>query len=1601
MIPRLLLLLLVCTVALHAQDTSFEIQDGDRIVFLGDALLERESTYGHLESRIAAQFRGRRFTVRNLSWSGELPTGWSRASFDPPAKGFERLKEDLAAAKPTVVFLGFGMAASLQEMTDRSRDITLNGDPVRYGAEPMSAARFKKELGELMDTIQAIAPATPVRFVLLSPLRHLDLRALRPGLPDPAAHNALLADYTRVTRELANDRRARFVDLFNLWAGGDTATRTVLLDEVRDEVSPNGIHLTSAGYAMLSEEIAASLDWQLEIPSGGEEFARWQAGRSAFSIAVRDLVVRKNELFFHRFRPANSTYLFGFRKHEQGQNAAEIPKFDPLIAALEDEIEALKKSGQSAAPKAAPATAALKDLEPPPHPGFQVADGYQIALWAENPLLEKPVQMNWDALGRLWVASSSLYPQIAPGEKADDKILVLEDQDRDGKAETSTIFADGLLLPTAVVPDFAFRNEHLAFGKNAAAPAGEAKATREAPGSEMLNAKSSMLNACYVGQSTVLLHLTDLDGDGRADRTRIVFSGFGTEDTHHLIHTLRWGPDGRLYFNQSIYIHSHLETPWGMVRLNSGGTFAYDPRTERVEVYIKGFVNTWGIAWDQWGQSFHTDGAGSGGIAWGFPGAMFLSYEGARQILPTISPGAYPKFAGLEIIHSPHFPAEWQGNAITCDFRAHRIVRFEIKDLSEHRTLNTEHRTSNPLTATPPGGAPTSTFDVRSSKFDVPLSGYAATEQPDFIRTSDLSFRPIDVKLGPDGALYVADWSNPVINHGEVDFRDPRRDKHMGRIWRITKKDAPLVKWEPLVAAPPSSPAVPAAPSPRGLLDKLLSNSAWEKEQASRALIARGGNPMPPEWGLQIVDVPSFSAELAFWSERERGRASASWNIGRGIGFDYHHAGTSGRMFQAHAVFELSSDTDPRSRALGVRHAVEWLTRPVHTFDKDCEGVGSASVLQDDTIPKLVNDPNPRVRLEAMRALSRIQTPHSAALVLQAALNQPGGDAGKVQSEAKGGTFDKAAFSDTKDPFYGYAAWLSINDLAQVWTDAIGRGEWQPDSPEKQRQLAWGLGAIRPELARSALAKLFAEGKIPLDGSGPWIELLGTAGGPKELRALLDRLAAGQLPAEAETRAVLAFVEAARNRSVQPEGDLPAVLKDFAKPKDPNPEFVAAGLRTLGLWKIESMRELITGAAVAGDSLPEIRAAAFEALRSLGGKATLETLDAFSAASQPLDIRQPAALNFARMQPGKGVPRALEVLATMPEKSALGFWRGLLAISDAPKHLIQNVEAAKLPKPVLEAGVRAAREAGKNGRQLLAKLAPLAGVPLQDTKAADYLDLAKQAKQQGDAVRGEFIYRRSSLICTTCHAIGGAGGKVGPDMTSIGASAPLDYLVESLLDPAAKVKEGYNAVNLTLKDGTVVMGIQARESASEIVLRDATGREQSVAKGQIATTANIGSLMPAGLLEQLQPRERLDLYAFLGELGKPGPFDASKGSVARVWMLAKASAAAGVADPALAMPVYTLVDGRLVKDLLAEKLPMFADAPAILASTRFQGPGGRTQLKIAGAKKAWLDGQPLDLTKEIAPELSSAVHTLTVELDPKNPPEALRAESPDTRFLGE
>jgi len=733
----------VCCCARAATNEPFDFHDGDRVVFFGDTFLEREVSYGHLETRLTARFPQRNLTFRNLAWAADTPLGRSRASFDwnkSEAEWLQRVKEQVALVKPTVAFLSYGMTASFDGEA---------GIP-----------KFKKDMNELMDAIEAVSGSPPgapkqIRFVLLGPVG----RDSGTGTDEEInRHNAALRKIDAATKQVAETRQARFVSLSGLHHWGR-----------------EGIHPDEPGYESVADELLRQLGHK--VPLGAISEFGTEKGRKPGGVdpdlvpyeTLRSAIRKKNELFFHRWRPANWTYLFGFRKQEQGQNAVEIPKFDPLVEEWDRKIAGLRDlNNQDPA-----VVAEIKQLtahpsrtlhhdpnfKPQPVPTFDIADGFEVSLWAENPLLYKPIQMNWDPQGRLWIASSRVYPQIRPGQEAEDAIIVLEDTNGDSKADQHTVFADGLLIPTGVVPD----------GKG----------------------------GCYAACSHELLHFADTNSDGKADTRTIVLTSFGTEDTHHNLHTLRWGYDGHLYLNQSIYTHSHVETPHGVVRLNSAGIWRFHPDTWRLEIFTKGGCNPWGHHWDQYGNSFFTDGAGFKGVYHAMEGATYFTYADMRREAESVTPGNWPKFCSIELVHSPNFPDDWQGDAITCDFRAHRIVHFKLQDAG---------------------------------------STFAGKEMPDLLRSTNVTFRPIDVRFGPDGALYIADWSNPIIQHGEVDFRDPRRDKEHGRIWRVTAKGRPLTKPHDLTKLATTE-----------LLNRTLSKSGWEQEQARVVLRQHDASNVLPE----------------------------------------------------------------------------------------------------------------------------------------------------------------------------------------------------------------------------------------------------------------------------------------------------------------------------------------------------------------------------------------------------------------------------------------------------------------------------------------------------------------------------------------------------------------------------------------------------------------------------------------------------------------------------------------------------------------------------------------------------------------------------------
>lgn len=502
---------------------------------------------------------------------------------------------------------------------------------------------------------------------------------------------------------------------------------------------------------------------------------------------------------------------------------------------------------------------------------LKVADGYEVNLFAserEFPELGKAVAAKFDARGRLWVSTAPTYPHQVPGVKPNDKILILDDTNRDGRADKLAVFADDLYLPI---------------------------------GFELGD------GGVYVNQQPNLMFLRDTNGDDKADERTIILHGFGTEDSHHAIHAFTWSPGGTLHFQEGTFLHSQVETPYGPVRVDYGAVWEYEPRSEKLSVFVTyPFANPWGHVIDRWGQNFVSD-ASNGNNHFGTAFSGHVDYPNKSKRMKEWTTGIKMRpTADVTLVSSRQFPDDAQGN-----FLVTNVIGFQ---------------------------------GIKQYRVSDDGSGFLGTEVEPLIQSTDPNFRPVDMEFGPDGALYVVDWINPLIGHMQYSMRDPRRDKVHGRIWRITAKGRPLV-----------DPPKIAGQSIEAQLDLLKAYEDMTRYRARRALREQPRDAVVAALGKWVSALDTADKDY------EHHLLEALWVYQHN---DVVQQDLLGRLLQA---------KDFRARAAAVRVLQHWLDRVPD----------SLGLLQ-----RAVNDPAPRVRLEAVRALSFVPTKEAANVALEV-LKQP------------------------------------------------------------------------------------------------------------------------------------------------------------------------------------------------------------------------------------------------------------------------------------------------------------------------------------------------------------------------------------------------------------------------------------------------------------------------------------------------------------------------------------------------------------------------------------------------------------------------------------
>jgi len=604
-----------------------KIQKDSRIVLIGNNLGSRMMEYGDFDTELQTRFPDYNLFIRNICSPGNTPgfrphpsrnSPWAfpgAEKFNPEfdintgSEGhFPTEDEWLIELKPDVILGFFGYNESFRG--------------------PEGIEDFKGEIAAFIDhtNSQDYNGGKGTTLVLISPIAFEDLTDTY-DLPDGKEFNKNIQLYADAMEQVAKDKKVPFLDVFDIsqkW-----------YDQSSDYLTIDGSQLSEKAYGKFADYLVTSI------------FGKGEGKASIHKDEIKKAVLEKDWIWTQDFKIPNGVHAYGRRFNPFGPEnypfeikklremgyirdtaiwkAAEGESYD--LAAMDKntlklpEVKTNYDFGQDPNSRYLYGEEALSK--------FHTAPGYKIDLFAsekEFPDLANPVQISFDSKGRLWVATMPSYPHYKAGDgKPNDKIIILEDTDGDGKADKQSIFADHLHLPIGF--EFAPEGVYLSQGKN-------------------------------------LVLLKDTDNDGKADHKEVILSGFDDHDTHHAHSAYSMDPSGAIFMAEGVFLHTNVETSYGPVRGVNGGFYRYAPQTKKLErVAQVSIPNPWGIATDEWGQTIYLETSGPD-VRWMLPGSIkprygesndksFSLVDENHRVRPT---------SGLEFISSSHFPDSVQGD---------------------------------------------------------------------------------------------------------------------------------------------------------------------------------------------------------------------------------------------------------------------------------------------------------------------------------------------------------------------------------------------------------------------------------------------------------------------------------------------------------------------------------------------------------------------------------------------------------------------------------------------------------------------------------------------------------------------------------------------------------------------------------------------------------------------------------------------------------------------------------------------------------------------------------------------------------------------------
>jgi putative heme-binding domain-containing protein len=548
---------------------------------------------------------------------------------------------------------------------------------------------------------------------------------------------------------------------------------------------------------------------------------------------------------------------------------------------------------------------------------------------------------------------------------------------------------------------------------------------------------------------------------------------------------------------------------------------------------------------------------------------------------------------------------------------------------------------------------------------------------------------------------------------------------------------------------------------------------------------------------------------------------------------------------------------------------------------------------------------------------------------------------------------------------------------------------------------AKGLSA--QESAVAPLMKLLQSGRLPAERQGTVVEMIVKRGNANDLGFVFQQLQKPDGFTPAVRQQVLDWLaDAAVTRKVLPAGDLSTLGKlitDDAAQKDP--ALLSATIRLASIWKVKSISSELKELAGSDKASEELQRAAITGLTNIGDATSIETLDSLARDGKSVRVRVLALAGLARLDTGKAASQAADVLsAVTPQDDPAPLVDAFLNRQGGAEKLATALESKELPEGAAKMALRYMYSVGRSDQALSDVLSKAAGVAtdVPPPTAEEVAKLVAEVNEKGNAARGEQVFRRADVNCMKCHSVSQAGGNVGPELSALGSISPVEYIVNSILNPNLGIKEQYVTKVFLTADGEVFTGIVIDRDDTRVNLRDASGKLLSIPTADIEDEKEGQSLMPQGLTKFLTHEEVLDLAKFVSELGKPGDYALGKTPTIQRWRVLKAPGAELTAEvpnveilrqfvldakPAAWATAYGMVNGSLP---LAD-LKSLTDSNVIYLQGEFavSEPGVVAfELKVAEATNLttalWIDAEPFNLERKVEKNLSTGRHTVTVRV---------------------